>query len=420
MSNTTPTTTADPVQSFLKIAPKQALTIEGSIPAGANGGSTSNVSWQAEIPVQASFMTAVEYFVQLPLTLTIPASGSVTVSPFAPYSAVSQQMTIGGSAPWPMLEATAFYLDQVAQSRNYDPLYPGLGNNSGIFGAIIDEGPWTSVVGGAGSISPGQVITNTGASPVTNTYTLNFKFRQQLQRRRHLLWGALPMGDVANRVVNKFQLNPLVGTNPEFNLFVSASTGTTASLASAATVYATYETRYIDLAYPGIPTSGQPTATMGLQIVRESKSGFSAGTVTHQLHSTSMLYTSIHHLAINNEAPLQLDYFGDWDTESENNAREEFNGTTNTFADYFARYHQTYHRYPLKGHYVFDYERGDFPDLTAVTPYVAWRTNTQTYAQIFGIPLTPAMSTAWRFPAGTSLTNAYVTMYNFGLKEVPY
>lgn len=412
--------TVNPVDAFLKVAPKQPFSIVGTIAANQSGGSLSNVVWQDDLPVQAAFITAIEYWVQMEVALTLPASASATVSPFAPACALSQQLGIGGTSPWPMMELTPFQLDWESQKINFDPLYPGLGDNSGFFANVIDEGPWTNVVGGAGSLTPGETVTNSGTAATTTNYTFNFKVRQQLQRRRHLLWGAVPLGDVANRITNKVQLNPLVGINPELNLFVNASANVTATLATQATVTAVYETRYIDLAYPGMPASPSPTVTMGLQVVRNSKSGFNMGTVSHQLHDTSMLFTAIHHIAVNGELPLQLDYFGDWDTEIQANARVAYDGQQNTFGAYFSDYHDRYQRYPYKGHYVFDYERGDYPPLTSVTPYVGWRTNTAMYAQIFGIPLTPAMSTAWRFPSGTTASNPYVTMYDFGLKEVPY
>ena len=418
MTNTAPQ--ANPVAEFLKIAPTQPFTIVGTVASGSSGGSTSNVVWQDDLPVQAAFITAIDYFVELPVSLTLPATtGSAYLSPFAPFSAFSNQIGIGGTSPWPMMEMTPFWLDEVSSKINYDVLYPGLGNNSGVFAGIVDPGPWPNVVGGAGSLDPGTEVTNTTASPTTTNYTFNFHIRQQLQRKRHLLWGAIPLGDVANRITNKMQLNALVGVNPEQNLFVS-STGATAVLNGAATVYAVYESRYIDLAYPGTAPNPSPTVSMGLQIVRNSKSGFNIGTVTHQLHDTSMLFTALHHIAVNGMLPLQLDYFGDWDTEVQNNARVEFDGTQNTFAEFFTNYHRTYQRYPNKGHYVFDYDKGDFPPITSVTPYVGWRTNTDMYAQLFGIPLTPAMSTAWRFPSSTTASSPYVVMYDFGLKEVPY
>lgn len=413
--------TTNPVADFLKIAPTVPFTIVGSVASGASGGSTSNVVFQDSIPVQASFITAIEYWIQMEVALTLPATtGAATLSPFAPYCAFSQQLGIGGTSPWPMIELLPFYLDSIKNAINYDPIYPGLGNGSGYFGSITDQGPWANVVGGAGSLNPGATVTNTTASPTTTNYTFNFKVRQQLQRRRHLLWGAVPVGDVANRITNRMQLNPLVGINPENCLFVS-SAGATATLAQAATVTAVYELKYIDLAYPGVnPPNPSPSVNMGLQIVRNSKSGFSMGAVSHQLHDTAMLYTDLHHVAVNAMLPIQLDYFGLWDTEAEQNARVAYDAQQNTFGQYFVDYHRRYHRYPLKGEYKFDLETGDFPPITTVTPYVGWMTNAQPYDQLFGIPLTPAMSTAWRFPSATTASNPYVVMYDFGLKEVPY
>lgn len=407
------------VQNFLKVAPRRYYTVLGTIPAGSSGGATANAVWQREIPIVPAFCTAIDYTIQLPVTLTLAATtGAATVSPFAPYSAFYQQLTIGGAPPWPLTEMTPWYFDDVIHRQNYDRNYPGLGNNASYFATILDQGPVANSFG----TDPGTNLTNTSAAATNTNYAFNFGLRQQLQRKKHLLWGSIPFGDPQNRPSNIVQLAPLVGTNPESSLFVAGS-GATAVVQSGQTVnvYAKYELAYIDLLPPSITQAPEPLVNFGLQLTPYSLSqNLQAGTIVPDVHRTAQLYTYIHHILVNNQLPIRADYFGLWDDQDQQSARWAYDSQNNTFTSWFDHMHRTYRRYFNTGHYFVDMEGGINPEIPSVTPYDALMSPDESYATQFGIPLTPAMTTALRIPSGTSLTNPYIRTYSFGLVRVPY
>ena len=413
------------INNFLSVAPRKYTAILGTVASGSAGGATANAVWQQQIPIVPAFCTAVDYNVTLPVTLTLgtanPAA-QATLSPFAPYSAIANQLTLGGAPPWPLTELTPWYLDQVAHHINFDPDYPGLGNDSGIFATIVDQGPTPNQIGGAGSLTPGTTVTNASTSATaSSTYTFTFKVRQQLQRKRQLLWGAIPFGDPENRPYNLTQILPLIGSNPEQTLFVNATgAGTACVLEAQVTIKATYELAYIDLLPPSITSVPNPQVGYGLQLVQFSTTGLAAGTVQPVTHRTAMIYTSIHQLLVNNELPVQADYFGLWDDQDVQSSRWNFDAQVNTFTEYFDDFHRRYRRYPSKGQYLADFEGGLFPEIPSVTPYDALMSPDASYAAAFGVPVTPAMTTAIRLPSTVTATGPYVRTYSFGLVRVPY
>ena len=415
------------INNFLSVAPRKYTAILGSVASGLAGGATANVIWQQQIPIVPAFCTAIDYNIQLAVALTLASgTGAATVSPFAPYSAVANQMTLGGAPPWPLTELTPWYLDMVQHRINYDPDYPGLGNNSGIFAAITDQGPTSNLIGGTGtglslSLTPGTTYTNTGTVAVSTTYYLRFKVRQQLQRKRHLLWGAMPFGDPENRPYNLTQILPLIGTNPEQSLFVNATGAATAAvIATAATVKATYELAYIDLLPPSMTSVPNPNVGYGLQLIQFSTTGLVSGTVAPITHRTAMIYTAIHQLLINGQLPAEADYWGLWDDQDVQSSRWNFDAQVNTFTEYFDKFQRELRRYPLTGQYVADFEGGLFPEIPSVTPYDALMSPDQSYAAAFGVPVTPALTTAIRLPSTTAASGPYVRNYSIGLVRVPY
>jgi hypothetical protein len=414
-------TPAAVLASYLSVAAHRPMSIQGSVPTGLAGGAGSNVTWQQDIPTVPAFCTAIDYLITMPVTLTLPATtGTATVSPYAPYSAISNQLTLGGAPPWPLTEMTPWYLDNILHKTNYDENYVGLGNDSGYFSAIIDQGPSPTVIGGTGSIAPGATVTNVTGGPVSTNYTFTFKVRIQLQRKRQLLWGAVPFGDPENRPMNLTQINQLIGINPERSLFVNASNAATCVLNGAATVTATYELSYIDLLPPTIASVPLPSVAYGLQLVQSSTTGMNAGIVVPIYHRTAMLYTGIHHLLVNGQLPLQADYFGLWDDNDQQSSRWAYDAQVNTFQQYFDKFKRTYRRYPNKGWYVGDLEGGVYPEVPSLTPYDALMSPDASYAAAFGIPATPAMTTAVRFPSATTMSQPYVRNYDIGLISVPY
>lgn len=411
------------IQQYLAIAPEKYWAVIGTVPAGGTGGSAANVVWQQQLPIIPSFCSGIDYTITLPVQLILAATtGSATVSPFAPYSAVQQQLTIGGAPPWPQMELFPWYLDQVMHHINFDPNYPGYGNNEGYFASITDQGPTPNVIGGSGSLNPGATVTNVTGSPTTTQYSWTFKVHQQLKRKRQLLWGCVPFGDPENRPNNNMQISPLIGTTPESALFVNAVGGATVATigSGGATIIARYSLLYIDLLPPGVGSAPQPTVGYGLQVVPFSSASFASGVLQPITHRTAMLYTSIHQCLINGELPVQADYFGLWDDQDVQSSRYNYDASQNTMQEYFDKYHRTYRHYPLKGVYTIDMEGGAFPEVPSVTPLDSVMSPDQSYATTFGVPVTPAMTTTSRLPSGVTASNPYIRDYDFGIVRVPY
>lgn len=411
------------IKNYLMIAPTKYWATTGTTPGSNGGGSAATVTWAQQLPIVPSFCTGVDYTITLPVTLTLGAStGSATLSNFAPYSAVQEQLTIGGAPPWPQTELTPWYLDQIVHSINYDPAYPGLGNDAGWFATVLDQGPTPNVIGGSGSLSPGTTVTNVTTAATNTNYTWTFKVRQQWQRKRQLLWGAVPFGDPENRPYNQLQISPLLGSNPEQNLFTAAAgSGTAVNLQSAgATIVARYSLAYVDLLPPGMTAPPQPTVGYGLQMVPFSTTGIASGIINPITHRTAMLYTSIHQILVNNQLPIQADYFGLWDDQDQQSSRWNYDSSQNTFQTYFDKFQRTYRRYPFKGQYLCDFESGEFPEIPSVTPLDAVMSPDSSYAETFGVPVTPAMTTSIRIPSSVTAVNPYIRSYAFGLVRVPY
>ncbi len=437
--------------TFLQNAPRKFTTIQGTVPAGS-GAAATNVTWVSPIPVVPAYCVNLHLNIQQTLKVTFAANGDKCfISPYAPYSGWNNQITLGGAPPWSPTELTPWYLDSMACHVNYDPSYPGLGGaNSGFpatnfFSNILDLGQagWINTIGSAApatslvaaattdNLNPGVLVTNTSGG-VDATLTLNavFSVQMRLQRKRHMLWGAIPFGDPENRPNNLMQLLPLVGSNPEQCTFVNVP-GNTASITAVTvgvtTVNATYELQYIDLLPQGVQVP-QPSVGFGLQLTASTSSGFTAGSYIPITHRTAQAYTSIYLLLINGgtgatpayPTPIQADYFGLWDDQDSQSARWQFDKVNNTLQQYFDQYHRIKRQYPLKGVYNADFEDGVYPEIPSVDPYDAIMSPDATYAAAFGIPVTPAMTTSLRVPAGTVLASPYVRVYTYGLVKVPY
>ncbi len=449
--NTSAQASASSPALFLQNAPRKYYTIQGTVPSGS-GAAATQVTWNQQVPIIPAYCTNIFLNIQQTYTVTFAANGDKCyVSPFAPYSGWNNQITLGGAPPWSPTELTPWYLDSLACRTDYDPSYTGLGGaNSGypstnFFSNVLELGQsgWINTIGSAApatsltaaattdNLNPGVTITNTsGGVNATLTLHATFNVQMRMQRKRHLLWGAIPFGDPENRPNVLMQLLPTVGTNPEQCMFVSPSTNSakiTAVLASAATVNATYELQYIDLLPSGVQVP-EPLVQFGLQLTAGNTAGMTAGSYAMVTHRTAQAYTAIHHILVDGGAggthafpqPIQGDYFGLWDDQDSQSARWAFDQMTNTYQQYFDKWHREKRSYPLIGQYTADFENGVFPEIPSVDPYDAIMSPDATYAQAFGIPVTPAMTTALRIPAGTTTVNPYIRTYTFGLVKVPY
>lgn len=436
---------------FLANAPRKYYTLTGTVPTGA-GAAARNVVWDQTVPIIPAYCTKALLNIQQTYTVTFAANADKCyISPYAPYSGWNHQLTLGGAPPWPPTELTPWHLDDYCSRTNYDPACPGLsGVNSGFpssnfFAKVLDLGQsgWVDTLGSAApvtsltaanttdNLNPGQTVTNTsGGVNATLQISATFSLEMRFQRKRHMLWGSIPFGDPENRPNFIMQLLPTVGTNPEQCLFVSPSTNSapiTAVLNGTATVYATYELAYIDLLPQGVEVP-EPTVGFGIQLTPDVTTQINANAYARVTHRTAQAYTAIHHILIDGGAggthtfaqPIQSNYFGLWDDQDPQSARWAHDSTVSSFQQYFDKFFRYKRRYPIIGHYVADLENGVFPEVPSVDPYDAIMSPDNTYATGFGVPVTPAMSTVLRIPAGTNTVNPYIRTYSFGLVKVPY
>ena len=428
---------------FLQYAPKVPLpVIQATLPTGQAGGSNSIYTFSELIPAIPVWATDLLFFNYVNVQISSPGSGTFVVSPFAPYCMLSSQLTLAGSPPWNLMEHTPWALDHKRWRGNYDPYYIGLGQYiTGGTGAVVinpatnamefitDLGPNAyAAVPVPGSLSlpviPGTTVTNGATSAVTFTHGWQWVDRVRLQRNPALLAGCVPLGDPENRPRIKLQLNTLVNfagaSQPQACPYVNATAATTAqTFTNTAITNLIIRAARLDVLPSGvsIPT---PQVGMGVTVNNYQVSITTAGQIQQYLHQQSMLYTAVEHLTINAGIAQESDYFGLWLTQEQRSNRWEYDQSQNTYQPYFEQFFERYRRYPERGWLSADFDRGELPELPALTPYDAFMTPDFGYANMFGVVPTPNMTTANRIPSGVGLTNAYEQIYEFGLVNVPY
>lgn len=431
------------INTFLAYARKKNYpTLQGSIPSGSAGGtSASQVSWiPADIPDVAAYATAINLFVTLPLTLTLPASSSVVVSPYAPYSAIQNYFTVAGQSQWEYCSGVPFWLDELTSYEWFDPAmsYP-MAYGDTINGSGVDTTPgqaisgawdngssqasgWYPNVSASQSFIPGATISNTTTATTTVSGTLQFRIKIRLRRRTSNIVGCVPLGDPENRPQLFSQLSSLVGSKPADSLFTipTGSTLPTAVLSSAGTVIAVFPSLSLDLLPTGV-TPPTPTVQMALQLNTIGSAAITiAGTIIRLPHRTAMIYDKIFHILYNNQQAQAADYFGTWTTDDQQTARWYYDAAENSYQSYFDDLHNRYKRYFPKGCLVADYYGGSHPEFPAADPYKGEMSPDAGYAALAGVRVTPAMNTALRVPSGTSLTTPGVQQYEFGLVSCSY
>ena len=429
MSTTTtaPSAAASALTDFLKYARTRPFpSIVGSIPSGSSGGSSaSQVSWvPSDIPDVAAYATELNLFVTLPVTLTLPASSSVVVSPYAPYTALQNYFTIAGQSQWEYVSGVPFWLDELTSYAWFDPAmsYPSA------YGAISggwDNGSsqasgWYPNVDGTGAFQPGATVSNTTTVQTTVSGTLQFRTKIRLRRRQGNLAGAVPLGDPENRPQLFAQLSALVGTNPANCLFVSADNSPTAALSAAGSVIGVFEAKSLDLLPANVPAP-QPTVGMALQLNSVGSVSISqAGTIIRAPHRTSMIYDKIFHALYNDQLAQAADYFGLWTTDDQQTARWSYDSADSSYQSYFNHLHDRYKRYFPKGCLIADLYDGFRPEFPGADPYLGQMSPSARYAGMAGVRVTPSMNTAFRVPSGTSLTNPGIQIWSLGLVVCTY
>lgn len=217
-------------------------------------------------------------------------------------------------------------------------------------------------------------------------------------------------------------LNPIVGTKPEDNAIQDlAAHGITAQIATgqSASVQVCWEAKSLDILPSGI-TVPSPLVGMGLAVNTNPQAIQNAGQLVQVQHRAAMIYEKTFHLLINNQQPVDPDYFGLWITGEEQSARWEYDANQANMWKYYDDIHRKYGRYLPPGVLVADYVGGEDPRSPYETEYDGLMSPDVTYAGMAGIAATPAMYTAVRVPAAVAMAGAYVRSYSFGLVSVPY
>ena len=398
---------------FLAYASSKPAPVQlGTIASGSSGGSLSGlVSFNPNEPVVVPrWAQELEIYVELPYTITVPTGATCYVSPFGAWATLINQLSIAGSPPWDNISLVPFYLDEIVRRRGWDPVYSG----PSPYAIQQDQGPWT--------YDTGNVNVVPGAALPAGTYsgTLKFTARIRLQRRLHTCFGMVPMGASNDRPVLKLFLAPLVGNQPENNFIQDpANSGATASLTANGTVILVWRSLGLDQLPAGVAPA-TPTVGLGLEIDYYATSIQNAGQVVQDPHKSAMLYQYTYNILVSNAQVVEADYFASLLTGELQNARFAYDASENNFQSYYKDVQDRYQRFLPKGVYVNDMVGGHNPELPSETPYIGAMASDQGYADAFGVAYTPAMATALRFPAGTTMTNAYIATYSFGYVEVPY
>ena len=427
--------TLQTIATFLAYARKQFhISQVGSIPAGASGGtSSSQVTFvPTNLAQDAVYADSIYLYCTLPIKLTLPAtSGTATVSPYFPYSAITAKFTVAGASRFEYMSGTPHWLDELTSYEWFDPLmsYPSsYGAISGQFdngSSATSESVWYPNGDGGGAFQPGATITNTTSAAVSTYGVVQFRVKVRLRRRRPNLWGCVPLGDPQNLPALFVQLSALIGTDPVTSAFTSASSSATAILATSAgnaagTVLAVYPNLGIDVLPAGVPVP-VPLMQMAYALNYDGSTPITAaGTVLPVNFKTDMLYDKIFMCLSNNQLVQDVDYFALWLTNKEGSARWKYNVSENSWQNYFETLHNRYKRYFPTGCLINDMYSGDNPEFPATTPYKAAMSPDSDYAALEGVPPAPLMTEAFRIPTGTSLTSPKIDVFELGVQRATY
>ena len=434
VANTAAPTPQDIAYLFLQYAREDYSSIQnGTIASGASAN--TQATWDNPVQDYAAWATAIDLMISLPVTITVPAGEGYTVSPYAPFSALSVNVLIGGSESIPPISLVPFWLDEITSRRHWEQYSygPTAGNGPVAVPAVWeDDGSSNSEVlapslGGLGA--PGTTYKNTGTASVTQDYTIVFYSRMILGRNLYFrkmenLAGCVPLGDPASRPLLNVKFSPdPVGVQPENSLLTNAGSGVTCTVGtSAAVVRAQWNSLTLDQLPPslqgGIPT---PQVLMALEV--DTNSGFSipnAGQFAKLQIRSAMIYHKRFHVVVNDQAPTDPDYNGLWYSDSQANARYAFDAQSNTLQSYYRKVQRDYGRYLPQGVVVADLIGGKFPEGPRETPYRGLVTPSVTLAALANLKAYPAAQTVVRIPSGTTINCAYCTTYDFGLVPVSY
>jgi hypothetical protein len=426
----------------------------GTFPVSSSGSQSARANWDVTTPANPFWAWAIGMQFNLTLTLTIPASGSVVISPFFPYSLIGVQLTIGGGQAIQPMSLVPFWLDMLTSRREYDEVAygPAQGINqyssAATLGAMqsalsLPNWEWdgSDITESAGSMPPleivdsssnkyypGQTITNSGTASETLTLTVKFRAWMQLGRKlygRQIedLTGCVPLGDPANRPTLYVNINPILGNQPEAVGFTNATSNVTC--VTHASTPSTANICWVSKALDQLPDGVNLGTPKVLSAIEWNTNGGlaipNAGQFVNLIFDTAMVYNKRFHVLVNNQAPISADYFGVWYSENQANARWAFDATLNNMQEYYRTKHlRPYGRYLPRGIFVADLVGGEFPEFPRETPYRGEIVTSTTLAALTRLKPYPNAQTTIRIPSGTSLTSAYCTTFSLGTVPVSY
>jgi hypothetical protein len=425
----------------------------GVFPISNQGSQSARANWDVTTPANPFWAWAIAMQFNLTLALSIPASGSVTISPLFPYSAIGVQLTIGGGQAIQPMSLVPFWLDEMTSKREWDSVMLGPNNAINQYSSLSTPGapqamnqlanwnwdgsdlvesagimPALEIVDGSNNkYYPGQTITNAGT--VVENLILTVKFRAWMQLGRKLygrqledLTGCVPLGDPANRPTLYVNVNPLVGNQPEAVGFISATGGVTCATSGVtpSTCNLIWVSKALDQLPDGVSV-GTPKVLSAIEW--NTNAGLAipnAGQFVNLIFDTAMVYNKRFHVLVNNQLPISADYFAVWYSENQANARWIHDATLNNMQEYFRKQLRAYGRYLPKGIYNADLVGGEFPEFPRETPYRGEIVTSTTLAQLTGLKPYPNAQTTIRIPSGTVMNGAYCVTFSLGTVPVAY
>jgi hypothetical protein len=221
----------NPSTLFLQYARLDPVAQQGTVASGSGAGVT-NVAWGTPVAQVNEYAAFIDLFYSLSFTFTYGASDVVTISPYAPHCLFASDFQIGGTYQWRNVSGTAFHLDNITASRNYDESFPGVAEGSGTAATFAFTTSSTKQLDM--STGPGGSLSSSG------TLTVVGKTRIRLQRKPQSTWGLAPLGDAQNLPQLTVRMGQVIGNDPTVNLMASTLGTSTCVLASTGTVVGIY------------------------------------------------------------------------------------------------------------------------------------------------------------------------------------
>lgn len=362
--------------NFLTYSRPDVQTLQAVAPVGSSSGSIfSNTPFQ----VTPEWVRSFTLFFTMSIDFTLGAADVVTMSPYAPYSAFTEQQQLGGTQLVRGANLTARYLDEITRLVNGDPAYAGT-NGAKAAAALAAANQFSMSVAPGASLSASQTVTVTG------------KVRLLCQRYRDQVYGLLPLGDPSNTLKEYFNYN-LIGSDALSALIVSTNGASTATIVSSSFTLAANCLK-TQLLPSGISAAqAEPTVGVVCQINElQNAAPVGNGNLASVWHQEGFIYEKIFNALYDGATPLNPTLVALSPTGRLTDAFYTYQTSDNSILSYYDLQQQVYGRYLPDGVAVYDLESGDFPPIVGATPQISQMTpNANVAASVPGMTPTPAM-----------------------------